>query len=156
MHRYEYNVVPAPRKGKKAKGIKGAEARFAHAVAECMNEMAADGWEYLRSDTLPCEERTGLTGRTTTFQTMLVFRREATGAAVSIGRSVEEMAGDHVPRLPSATQANTMAEAVENAALAEADEDEPTRIAAATETETETKAEDAPEKKDGATLTAVK
>lgn len=117
MQRYEYNVVPAPRKGKKARGIKGAEARFAHALAECMNEMAADGWEYLRTDTLPSEERAGITGRATVFQNMLVFRRAVSAEAAGIGRRLDEMSGEAIPRLPSATEANTVAEAAEGAAL---------------------------------------
>ncbi len=40
-----------------------------------MNEMGGDGWEYLRADTLPCEERQGLTGKTVKYHSMLVFRR---------------------------------------------------------------------------------
>lgn len=75
MQRYEYKVVPAPRRGKKGKGIKGTEAQFANALSTLMNEAAAEGWEYQRTDSLPCEERQGLTGRTTVFQNMLVFRR---------------------------------------------------------------------------------
>lgn len=75
MPRYEYKVVPAPVKGAKAKGAKTAEARFAHALSVLMNDLGAAGWEYLRADTLPCETRQGLTGKTTTFQNMLVFRR---------------------------------------------------------------------------------
>lgn len=75
MPRYEYKVVPAPEKGKRGKGVKGVQGRFAHALESVMNTLGADGWEYLRTDTLPCEERTGLTGRTTNFQNMLVFRR---------------------------------------------------------------------------------
>ncbi|KMW57770.1 hypothetical protein AIOL_002738 [Candidatus Rhodobacter oscarellae] len=75
MARYEYKVVPAPRKPGKIKGVKGTDNRFAHELSALMNEYGADGWEYQRTDTLPCEERSGLTGRTTTFQNMLVFRR---------------------------------------------------------------------------------
>jgi len=75
MQRFEYRVVPAPRKGEKAKGVKTSEDRFAHALTRTMNDMAAQGWDYLRTDTLPLEERVGFTGRTTTFQHMLVFRR---------------------------------------------------------------------------------
>lgn len=75
MLRFEYKVVPAPVKADRAKGIKGTQARFAHALAGLMNEMGRDGWEYQRADTLPCEERHGLTGKTTTFQNMLIFRR---------------------------------------------------------------------------------
>lgn len=76
MQTHEYKVVPAPRKGDKARGLKAVEDRFAYALTRLMNEMALDGWEYLRTDTLPVEERTGLTGRvSTSFQSLLVFRR---------------------------------------------------------------------------------
>ncbi len=75
MTRYEYKVVPAPAQGRKAKGVRDTAGRFALALETLMNELGAQGWDYVRSDTLPCEERTGLTGRTTTFQNMLVFRR---------------------------------------------------------------------------------
>ena len=47
-----------------------------------MNELGAQGWEYQRTDTLPCEERSGFTKRVTTFQNMLVFRRTIATAAV--------------------------------------------------------------------------
>ena len=40
-----------------------------------MNRLGADGWDYVRADALPCDERVGLTGTKTTFQNMLVFRR---------------------------------------------------------------------------------
>ncbi len=84
MPRFEYKVVPAPRKGLKAKGVKSSEDRFAHALATLMNAEARDGWEYLRTDTLPMQERKGLTGTTTTYQNMLVFRRALSEAAASL------------------------------------------------------------------------
>ena len=77
MTRYTYKVIPAPAKGRKAPGIKGAEARFAHGLEEAMNEMAAQGWEYLRADILPSEERHGLTSTHTVYRSVLVFRRAA-------------------------------------------------------------------------------
>ena len=73
---YEYRVIPAPVKGTKAKGAKTVEERFALTLQETMNAMAADGWEFQRAETLPSEERTGLTGRKTVYHNMLVFRRE--------------------------------------------------------------------------------
>lgn len=76
MRRFEYKVIPAPKKGKRGKGVRGSEGKFANALQNIMNDHGADGWEYIRTDTLPSEERTGLTGRTTVFQNMLVFRRE--------------------------------------------------------------------------------
>lgn len=86
MQRYEYRVMPSPRKGEKAKTAKTVPDRFAVALTALMNRMGAEGWEYLRADTLPCEERVGFTGRSTTFQTMLVFRR-ALAAAEPAGRA---------------------------------------------------------------------
>nr|WP_232204264.1 DUF4177 domain-containing protein [Roseobacter sp. CCS2] len=84
MMSYEYKVVPAPARGLKAKGIKTAEHRFAHALETAMNELAGDGWEYLRADTLPCEQREGLMSKTTVYQNMLVFRRTKVQAKPAI------------------------------------------------------------------------
>ena len=76
MSKYEYKVVPAPKKGQRGKGLRSTESRFANALQVVMNEHGAEGWEYQRTDTLPCEERSGLTGKTNAFQNMLIFRRE--------------------------------------------------------------------------------
>lgn len=84
MPRYEYKVIPAPKKGLRAKGVRGTELRFANTLQEVMNEHGAQGWEYQRTDTLPCEERQGLTGKTTGFQNMLVFRRVIEEAVVEL------------------------------------------------------------------------
>lgn len=75
MQRYEFQVVPAPRRGEKARGARTTEDRFALALTRLMNRMGAEGWDYVRADALPCDERSGLTGVKTTFQNMLVFRR---------------------------------------------------------------------------------
>lgn len=75
MPNYQYKVVPAPQKGLKAKGIRTPEARFANALAELMNTMGADGWEYQRAETLPSVERAGLTKTTTEWRNVLVFRK---------------------------------------------------------------------------------
>lgn len=81
MPRYEYKVVPAPSKGLKGKGVRGAEARFSFAIQELMNGMAGYGWEYQRAETLPSIERSGLTGTTTEWRNVLVFRRPRAGDA---------------------------------------------------------------------------
>ncbi|GGX56605.1 hypothetical protein GCM10007385_26730 [Tateyamaria omphalii] len=75
MSGWEYKVVPAPTKGVKSKGVKGPEARFAHALESMMNDMGRDGWEFQRAETLPSIERSGLTGSTTEWRNLLVFRR---------------------------------------------------------------------------------
>lgn len=77
MAGFEYKVVPAPTKGLKAKGVRTAEDRFAHALQTLMNTLGAEGWEYQRADTLPATERAGLTGSQTVWRHVLVFRRAA-------------------------------------------------------------------------------
>ena len=75
MPHYEYKVVPAPTKGLKARGLKTPESRFANALQQLMNDMGADGWEFQRAETLPSQERSGLTSTVTTYRNVLVFRR---------------------------------------------------------------------------------
>jgi hypothetical protein len=72
---YEYKVIPAPRRGEKTRGAKTVGERFGVALAHAMNDLAVEGWEYLRAEALPCDERSGLTGTATHFHHMLVFRR---------------------------------------------------------------------------------
>ncbi|WP_244614842.1 DUF4177 domain-containing protein [Pukyongiella litopenaei] len=79
MRRYEYKVVPAPQKGLKERGVRSAEGRFAFAVETTLNDMGAEGWEYLRAELLPSEERSGLTGSVTNWRNVLVFRRALDG-----------------------------------------------------------------------------
>ncbi len=75
MRKFEYKAVPAPHQGTKARGVKSTEDRFALSMTELLNEMASDGWEYVRAETLPCDERKGLTGTQTTYQNLLIFRK---------------------------------------------------------------------------------
>lgn len=75
---FEYKVVPAPSKGRKARGVKGPEARFAHALETTMNILATEGWEFQRADILPSDERQGLTSTQTVYRSVLVFRRPLT------------------------------------------------------------------------------
>lgn len=87
---FEYKVIPAPRRGEKARGAKTTEDRFAVALTDLLNSMAAEGWDYQRAETLPVDERSGLTGTKTSFQNMLVFRRSLEVAGASAGLSPEE------------------------------------------------------------------
>ncbi len=104
MAKFEYKVVPAPTRGLKAKGVKSNQDRFANALETVMNELAADNWEYLRTDSLPAEEREGLMGKTTVFQNMLVFRRtvastaEAADTATAEERVVEAIEAPEAPK----------------------------------------------------------
>ncbi len=75
MQTHEYLALPAPRKASKVKGLKTSAERFAHAVTLLLNEVAAEGWEFWRSETLPSEERKGLTGTALVENHLLIFRR---------------------------------------------------------------------------------
>ncbi|TNJ42676.1 DUF4177 domain-containing protein [Phaeobacter sp. B1627] len=79
MQNYEYKVVPAPNRGKKVRGVKTPEARFANGIETVLNDMAAEGWDFQRAEMLPSEERSGLTGTKTTWRNLLVFRRALAG-----------------------------------------------------------------------------
>ncbi|MDF3852955.1 DUF4177 domain-containing protein [Paracoccus sp. P2] len=81
MSSYEYTVIPAPARGEKARGARSGIERFAATLADVLNEMARDGWDYVRAETLPAEERSGLTSRTTVYHNLLIFRRALAGSA---------------------------------------------------------------------------
>jgi len=87
MTQYIYKVVPAPAKGRKVAGVKAPGARFAIGLEEAINSLAAEGWEYLRADILPSEERQGLTSTTTVYRSVLVFRRAAGAEAADPPRA---------------------------------------------------------------------
>ncbi|WP_407492569.1 DUF4177 domain-containing protein [Pseudooceanicola sp. MF1-13] len=76
MGSYEYKVITAPSKGARGPGVKGADGRFAHSLEQAINDLAAEGWEYQRAETLPSEERSGLSSTTTVYRSLLIFRRK--------------------------------------------------------------------------------
>jgi len=80
MQLYEYLALPAPRRGTKIKGLKTPAERFAHEVTALMNEVAAEGWEFWRSECLPSDERKGLTGTAVVQNNLLIFRRPSAEA----------------------------------------------------------------------------
>ena len=113
MLRYEYKVVPSPRKGEKARDAKTTPDRFALALTSLMNKLGLDGWEYLRADALPCDERVGLTGSKTTYQNVLVFRR-----GIEVAEATSPLLLSAVAEMPPVRPVLTAAEAPEGAAPA--------------------------------------
>lgn len=108
MQRYEYTVIPAPDRGSRAKGAKTPTDRYALALAEAINAMAAEGWDYLRAETLPSDERSGIASRQTLWHNVLVFRRD-------LGTQAAEPAAAVAAPMP-APVAPVVAAAVEPAA----------------------------------------
>lgn len=81
--RYEYRVVPAPRKAPRSFGLKGLDARHAAAIETVINDLAAEGWEYFRADAMPRPGGDGFLGRGNGLTSLLVFRRAVGEAAVA-------------------------------------------------------------------------
>lgn len=99
MPQYEFKVVPAPRRGEKARGVKTTEDRFARALGTLMNDLGRDGWDYLRTDSFPVDERAGFTGTKTTQHLFLVFRREVEAAAAAALARAPLMTDPETPAL---------------------------------------------------------
>lgn len=77
MAYYDYKVVSAPQRSKKAKGISNPADLFALTLTDAINEHARQGWEYLRAESLPTQTPRGLLKRPTEDSvSVLVFRRE--------------------------------------------------------------------------------
>jgi hypothetical protein len=76
MSHYDYKVVPAPKRAKRVKGVKSAEELFALTLTEAINEVARQGWEYVRAEHMPAEASRGwFRSSAAEDQTVLVFRR---------------------------------------------------------------------------------
>lgn len=122
---YEYKLIPAPQRAERIKGVKGNENRFIATLEGMINEAALEGWVYLRSDTLPQEERSGFGGRTksTRFRTVMVFQRELRPEVVgcaAVGRAAVAEAqatvapAEAVPAEAVAPEPQAEAESTEN------------------------------------------
>ncbi len=73
---YEYIAIPAPVRGKQGKGQKTPVERLASAMTDILNEMAEDGWEYRRTETLTIEDKPHRLSKVVErIETVLVFRR---------------------------------------------------------------------------------
>ena len=91
MTGYDYKVIPAPKRAKKVKGLRGAEELFAHTLTDAINEVARQGREYVRAESLPAEAPGGFfKGGARSTQTVLVFRRERDGLGPRIAAARPE------------------------------------------------------------------
>src|SRR5690625_1018622 len=74
---YEYKCVGAPEEPRRQRGVRAWSDRAALAMQEVITAEAVDGWEYLRTDLLPVEEKDGFFSRARrTQRAVLIFRRE--------------------------------------------------------------------------------
>lgn len=102
MSVFEYRIVPAPERARKIKGAKTPEARFSATLEEELNDLAADGWEYLRTETFAVEERAGLASRKTVERQVMVFRRPiASAEPVQVEPRIAAEAEPHAAEPPA-------------------------------------------------------
>lgn len=74
---FEYKCVGAPERPKRQRGTRSRSERVALAMQEAISAEAVDGWEYLRTDLVPVEEKAGFFSRTQeVHRAVLIFRRE--------------------------------------------------------------------------------
>lgn len=100
---FDYKVVPAPRRMKRAKGVSDHADLFALTLTDAINEHARQGWEYLRAETLSAETPGGWLRRgRLEEETVLVFRRERETLAPRLERS-----GAASPVAPAAREPET-------------------------------------------------
>lgn len=103
MAYFDYKVVPAPRRMKRAKGVSDHADLFALTLTDAINEHARQGWEYLRAETLSAETPGGWFRRgRLEEETVLVFRRERETLAPRLERSEAPAPGMPLPREPEA------------------------------------------------------
>ena len=106
MSHYEYKVVPAPRRAKRVRGVKGAEELFALTLTDAINEVARQGWEYVRAEHLPAESPGGwFRGSTSREQAVLVFRRDRE----SLGPRLAAVRAEAEPAAPLEVEAAALA-----------------------------------------------
>jgi hypothetical protein len=92
----EYKCVPCPRRPRKSRDHKSPCDALAAAMEAVMNEQAAAGWTFVRTDLVPMEHRAGLFGGVTeSHQAVMVFSRERSA-------SVAADAVADIPRLGAA------------------------------------------------------
>ncbi len=75
MERFEYCLVEAPKKSSKYKRSSKSDDMFAHTVMDGMNELAREGWQFLRTETMYERRRTGFFIGKPRVHEYMVYRR---------------------------------------------------------------------------------
>ena len=74
MKKFEFKVVSAPDKAQKFSDLSQGEDAYNRTVANLMNELGSEGWEFSGAETFPEPKR--LFGGRAKTRSVLVFRRE--------------------------------------------------------------------------------
>lgn len=109
---YEYKCVGAPERPRRQRGVRGRSDRVALAMQELINAEAVGGWEYLRTDSVPVEEKAGLFSHMREVnRAVLIFRREIGAAHAPAARAEAPATGEAPPWRAAEPRAEPRAEA---------------------------------------------
>lgn len=98
---YEYKCIGAPEKLKRVRGAKTRSDRLAVAMEEIINDEAINGWEYVRADLVPVEERSSFLSRAQeVHRAVLVFRRPTVIAQRGAMQPMQHPMYDPAPQYP--------------------------------------------------------
>lgn len=91
MTEYAYKCVAAPRRARKSREHRTPADSLVAAMEQAIAAEAATGWDYLRTDLVPMEAKTGwFSSVVETHQGVMVFRR-------AVGRPSREDVAEPVP-----------------------------------------------------------
>ncbi|MEM1065274.1 MAG: DUF4177 domain-containing protein [Pseudomonadota bacterium] len=79
MDRFEYKVVPAPVRVDKTTGANTLDEKFANTLQSALNAEGAEGWEFVRSETMAAEDKRMLRKSAVAEVTVLIYRRLKAG-----------------------------------------------------------------------------
>lgn len=76
MSRYEFKVIPSPKRPRKLTDLTKDQDKFCATVSDVMCDMGLEGWEFIGAETLPFEYRRFAVFNRKIEKSCLVFRRE--------------------------------------------------------------------------------
>jgi|GEM_PF-3473860 len=95
MTKYEYRAIPCPEKALRQRDLPKDADPFCETLTAAINDLAGEGWDYIRAETIEVRTRRFLKSRKEE-RTFLVFRREAKPLVeprpiIDLGRSAEKV-----------------------------------------------------------------
>jgi len=88
MERFEYKLVKAPCQRKRFTGLKKSDDAFAITLTETLNDIASEGWQFLRKEEMSETRGNRLLGRRRRSHEYLVFRRQLRSNGMTLDEPV--------------------------------------------------------------------
>lgn len=95
MTKFEFRAIPCPERALRQRDLPAGADAFCETLSAAINDLAGEGWDYVRAETIEVKTRRGFRTRKAD-RTFLVFRREieplfAARPATDVGRDVERV-----------------------------------------------------------------